>query len=114
MAYGTRIAFEAVRELAFGSISGTYAGVGSPLGDHIRILTLQNSCDQDLYVSFDGSTNHLRISENSFKLFDFSSNKIREDGLFLASGTQIYVKEVSSSVSSGTFWIEVAYGEGGK
>ena len=53
------------------------------------------------------------LSSNSFKLFDLSSNKIRDDGLFLAVGTQIYVKEVSASVTSGTFWIEVLFAEGG-
>lgn len=113
MAYGTRVKFEPVRELGFGSISGTYATVGTPLADHTRIITFQNGCDQDLYISFDGVADHLRIASNSFKLLDLSANKVRNDGLFLSIGTQVYVKEVSASVTSGTFWVEVMYAEGG-
>ena len=114
MAYGTRVGIEAVKELAFGSISGTYAAVGVPTAEHVRIMSFQNGCDQALYISFDGSTDQLRIAANSFKLIDLSSNKVRDDGMFLGVGTQIYVKEVSSSVASGTFWVETFYAEGGK
>ena len=114
MAYGTRIAWDAVRELAFGSISGTYAALGTPLADHARLLGLNNSTGVELYVSFDGSTNHLRIASNSFKLFDISTNKVRDDGLFLPVGTQIYVKQVSGAAAAGSIWAEVAYAQGGK
>lgn len=114
MAYGTRVMWDAVRELAFGGISGSYAALGTPLGDHIRILTISNSTDQEVYISFDGSTDHLRMPKNSFKLYDIASNKIRDDGMFLASGVQMYVKEVLAAVTEGAVWIEVAFGEGGK
>ena len=114
MAYGTRVRFDPVREIDFGSISGTYTAVGTPLPDHVRIISFNNSMDQELYVSFDGVNDHLRLALNSFQLFDLSTNRIRDDGLFLAVGTQIYVKEVSASVTSGSFWVEVIYGEGGK
>lgn len=114
MAYGTRVAFDAVRELAFGSISGTYAALGTPLADNVRLLSISNSTDVDVYISFDGSTNHLRLANNSFKLFDFSANKIRDDGLFVAVGTQIYVKQVSGAATSGSVWAEAVSAEGGK
>lgn len=114
MAYGTRVRFDAVREVDFGDVSGSYVAVGTPLSDHVRIIDFNNGMDQQLYISFDGTTDHLRIASISFKLFDLSANKIRDDGLFLPVGTQIYVKEVSASVSSGSFWVEVMYGEGGK
>lgn len=113
MAYGTRVQFEAVREIAFGDVSASYAAVGSPLNNHIRLITFTNGMDQDLYVSFDGTTDHLRIASNSFKLLDLSTNKVRNDGLFISIGTQIYVKEVSASVTSGDFWVEACYAEGG-
>jgi hypothetical protein len=114
MAYGTRVKVDPLRELDFGDISGTYAAVGTPMTDHVRILSLNNGCDEDLYVSLDGVNDHFRLPKNSFALLDLSSNKIREDGLFLSIGTQIYVKEVSASVSTGAFWLTVVYGEGGK
>lgn len=114
MGYGTRVKVDPVRELDNGSISGTYASVGTPIAEHVRLLSLNNGCDEDLYVSLDGVNDHFRVASNGFKLFDFSANKIRDDGLFLASGTQIYVKEVSASVTTGNFWVEVIYAEGGK
>jgi len=114
MAYGTRVSFDAIRELDFGDISGTYAALGTPFGDHVRLLSLNNSTDQQLYISFDGVTDHLRMPSNSFKLFDLSANKVRDDGLFIAVGTQIYVKKVSASVTSGSVWAEAMAAAGGK
>lgn len=113
MAYGKRATFSAVRELDFGSISGTYAAVGTPTADHSRIISFQNGCNQDLYISLDGTTDNLRIAANSFKLFDLTTNEAGNEGLFLEVGTQIYVKEVSASVTSGTFWVEILFAEGG-
>ena len=113
MAYGIRAAFGNIRELDYTGISGTYAAVGVPLSDHVRILSFQNSCDQDLYISADGTNNKLRIAANSFKLFDISANKVRDDGMFFPIGMQFYVKEVSASVGSGAFWIEEIHAEGG-
>lgn len=114
MAFGTKVEFEAIRELDFGDISGTYAPLGLPLTNHTRLIIFSNSMNEELYISFDGTTDQLRIANNSFKLLDLSSNKVRDDGLFIASGTQIYVKEVSSSPTSGSVWVEVMYGAGGK
>lgn len=112
MAYGTQVAFEAVRELAFGGISGTFATVGTPSIDHTRIAVFTNGTNADLYISFDGTTNHLRIAANSFKLFDFCSDKVSDDGFFLRQGTQIWVKQVTAP-TSGTFWVELIYASGG-
>jgi len=114
MAFGTRVAFEEIRELDFGDISGTYVALGIPLTQHTRLISLSNSTDEELYISFNGTTNHLRLAHNSFKLFDLSANKVRDDGLFIAAATQVYVKEVSSTPSSGSVWMEVLYAEGGK
>jgi hypothetical protein len=114
MAFGTRVVFDAIRELDFGDISGTYAAIGTPLSDHVRIISFSNGTDEAVYISSDGSTDNLRLRGNSFKLLDLSANKIRDDGLFLPIGLQFYVKEVSSSPTSGSVWIEVLYAEGGK
>lgn len=113
MTYGTRAQLDAVRELAFGSISGTYAAVGTALTDHARIVRFVNGTDVQLYVSLDGSTNQIRMAANSFFLLDFSANKIRDDGLFAAIGTIFSIKQVSGAAGSGSFWIEVVSGAGG-
>lgn len=114
MAFGTRATFDAIRELDFGDISSSYAAIGTPLSDNTRIISFNNGTNEAVYVSIDGSTDNLRLRGNSFKLLDLSANKIRDDGLFLPAGLQFYIKEVSSSPTSGSVWIEVLYAEGGK
>lgn len=114
MGYGIRVKFDEVREIAFGDVSGTYATVGTPISENVRILAFNNGMDDDLYISFDGVTDNLRIAKNSFKLYDLSTNRIRDDGLFLSVGTQISVREAADPVTEGDFWVEVMFGEGGK
>lgn len=113
MAFGTRAQFDAVREVAFGGISGTYATVGGVLTDHARIVRMANSTNVEVYISVDGTNNNFRLAANSFVLIDFSTNKIRDDGLFVSVGTQFYVKQVSGAPASGGVWIEVVSAAGG-
>lgn len=113
MAYGIRAEFDTVRELAFGSISGSYAAIGTALTQQARVLTINNSTNVDIYVSTDGTNNNLRVAANSYKLIDFSTNRIRDDGLFVAIGTQFYARQVSGAAASGAVWIEVIYAAGG-
>lgn len=112
MAYGTRVAYEPIRELAFGDIGATYVAL-TPTIDHTRILRLVSTLNADVYVSIDGINNVIRLAGGSFVLYDYSTNKIRDDGLFLAEGTIIYVKLVSAAATSGSFWCEIVYGTGG-
>lgn len=113
MAYGTRAKFDAIRELAFGGISGAYAAIGGPLTDHARIIRFVNSTNAEIYITTDTSENEIRLAASSFVLFDFSTNKIRDDGLFVHIGTQFYAKQVSGAPTSGGVWIEVISAEGG-
>lgn len=113
MAYGTRAHFDAVRELAFGGISAAYATLGTPLTDHARIIRFVNSTNAEIYVSLDGVNNNIRLAASSFVLYDFSTNKIQDDGLFVSVGTQFYVKQVSGAPGSGAVWCEVVSGTGG-
>ena len=114
MSFGTKVGFEAVREIAFGGISGTYAVVGGILTDFTRIIAFNNSTDAEVYISFDGTNDHLRIAVGGFKLLDFTANSVHDNGYFLAQRTQVYVKQVSGAPTSGAVWVEVVFGEGGK
>lgn len=106
MAYGTRVGFEPLRTVVFGSITSSYAALGSPVTGHIRLMNLVNSTNEDVLFSFDGINDHVRLYQGSFQLFDFTTNKVQEDGFFLPQGTQIYVK-YASAPSSGSVWAEV-------
>ena len=113
MAYGRRVEFEAVREVAFGGIGAAYAALGIALTDNARIIAITNATDAEVYISFDGTTNHLRIAVNSFKLFDLTTNKVRDDGYFLANRTIISQKRVAGAPTTGSLWAEVITATGG-
>jgi len=114
MAKGIRVAFDAVREAAYGSIGASYAAVGSATTDYARLVCMSNGTNADVYVSIDNSSNHFRIPANGFKLLDLTANKQSNAQLYLEKGTTFYAKRVSGAPTSGTFWIECMYAEGGK
>lgn len=114
MAYGKRVRFEAIREAAFGDVGAAYAALGSALSNAARIIAITNTCNAEVYISFNGTDNHLRLAANSFKLLDFGSNKVRDDGFFLSEGTVIYQKRVAGAPGSGAVWAEVIYALGGQ
>lgn len=114
MAYGTRVAFEAVREVAFGGIGAAYAAIGTGTLDHTRLFTVHNTTDKDIYLSFDGVTNDLRIASGSARVFDLTTNKVQDDGLFIRKGTIFYQKRTAMGAPTvGSVWIEVMYAQGG-
>jgi hypothetical protein len=113
MAYGTRVRFEELRQLAFGAIGAAYVACGGATGDHTRLFTIHNMTDVDLYVSLDGSTTQLRVVSGEARVLDLTANKVRDDGLFVPQGTTFWVKAVAGAPSSGAFWIEVMYADGG-
>ena len=113
MAYGRRVDFEAVREVAFGGIGAAYAALGTALTDNARIISITNATDAEIYISFDGTTDHLRLSAGSFKLLDLTTNKVRDDGYFLARGTIIYQRRVGAAPTTGSAWVEIVTAAGG-
>lgn len=113
MAFGTKVQFEPIREVAFGSVTGSYTAVGTALIDHARLIRIVNTLNVEVYISINGIDNHIRMAAGSFFIMDFSANKVRDDGMFLSIGTVFYVKQVSGAAGSGSLWIEVLYASGG-
>lgn len=113
MVYGIRALFDPIRELSFGSIAVDYTQIGTDLSNPARLVSISNSTNVEVYISLDGTTNHIRMAPTSFILFDFTSNKVRDDGLFISEGTGFYVKRVSGAPASGAVWVEIVYANGG-
>jgi len=109
MAYGRAARFEPLREVAFGAITANYTAVGTLTTDFTRLFTISNATDVDVYISFDGVTNHLRVVTGTAKVYDITSNKVRDDGLFIPKGTVFSIKRVAGAPSSGQVSIEVMY-----
>jgi hypothetical protein len=107
-----KVYFDTLRSLAFGSISGTYAAVGSALAVNGRIICFTNKTQGDMIFSTD-STNasgQILVPAGSFKLYDLTANLVpgKDDSFVLAAGTQFYVKQVAAPVS-GSVYIEIIY-----
>jgi hypothetical protein len=109
-ALSIRLMPEPVRSLAFGSISGTYAGVGSALSNPARIVLFQNFTDQTVMLSFDGIEDHFPIASNGFVLLDITANKTVTQGFYIGEGTRFYVRDIGSAATSGDVYISVFYG----
>jgi hypothetical protein len=113
MAYGRVARFEPIREIGPGAIGAAYLPVGGQTLDYTRLFTLTNETDVDVYISLDGVTDQLRVVSGSSKVFDVSTNKVRDDGLFLPKGTIFYIRRVGAVATTGSFSIEVMYASGG-
>lgn len=103
---------EPLRSLAFGSISGTYAAVGTESLHPTRLICITNNTEGDMIFSRDTSISagEVFVAAGAFKLFDIQSNLNvnKEDSYVFRKGTQWYVKQAEAPVS-GSVYIEMIY-----
>lgn len=106
-----RLLPEPLRSLAFGSISGTYAGIGTAIANPCRQYYLVNATDVLLTFSWDGVNDHFVVPAGSYILLDVTSNMTITGGaLSVSQGTRTYVK---GSPSTGSVYLSVFYGANG-
>ncbi len=87
---------EALRSLAFGSISGTYANVGTVTAHPWRIFFISNTTDADVIVSLNGGvTDHFVVPTKQSLSMDVSANGLANNE-YLPQGTQFAVKQVAA------------------
>lgn len=109
-AYSVRIFYEPLRSLAFGSVSGTYAAVGTPFAYAIREIKVTNLTNANLLISFDGVTNHDVVAATSAYIYDYCSNRADLGGaLSQSAGQTLFVKSETSNPSSGNLYVTVIY-----
>ena len=101
---------EPLRTIAFGSIGGSYAAVGTPFEHPSHIIHIQNNTDQEILISFDGVDDHEFLAEGSFVLLDISANMTRSEGFFFPKGMTVYVKEANAGPSIGNVYVSTYYG----
>ncbi len=108
-AQAIRAAVEPVRTLAFGSISGTYMGIGTPLTNACRILFLQNLTDATLMFSFNGVDDNFPLPSEGFLLLDLTANKAQNGGFFVSAEQRVYVKDLGVP-TTGSVYLTAFYG----
>jgi len=97
MVFANKFTPEALKVLAFGSISGSYAAIGTPTANAWDECIINNTTDQDITVSFDGTNDHVRLGANQIvKLSEGSLSMIRINGK-LEAGTQFYAKQSTAT-----------------
>ena len=105
-----RAQYEPLRSLASGSISGTYAKVGTPLAHPTSMVYIWNNTDADLLISYDGINDHSFQPTKAGRAIDYGSDKADKAGeLRQAAGTQIYVKQASGAATTGSVYFEIIY-----
>lgn len=103
------VKIEALRSVAFGGISGSYAVLGSAFANDARAIRIVNATNGDLLFSFDGSTDELFLMSDTMRLYDFNFNRERNANVWVKpQGTQVFVKQ-STAPSSGSVYLEVFY-----
>lgn len=112
MSFSKIARFEAFRSLLFGSISGTFAAVGSILTNPLRLIKILNTGNADVIISFDQVTNHIYLPATSFDLYDLNANQSPDCEFKLQANTQVYAKQASGALSSGGIYVMGVYGVG--
>ena len=113
MAYGTRVQFEELRRVGFAGIGAGYAALGGATSDHTRLVSIINGTDVDVDICLDNGPTAICVAANSGQVFDLTTNKVRDDGLFIKKGTIFYQKRTSGAPTKGNLWIQVMYADGG-
>lgn len=104
----TSVKFETLRTLAFGSISGTYANVGTVTAHPWRIFYVTNATDEDMIFSVNGGvTDHFVVPSGQTLSMDAAANGFNNNE-YLPQGTQFAVKQVAAP-SSGSVYVAGVY-----
>ena len=107
---GQKLKAEAVRSIAFGSLSGTYADIGSVTANPARIIMVKNATDSDVTVSWDdGTTDVFFLPAGSQDTIDVVANG-GPNGAFLEVGSQFQAK-TAGSPTSGSVVVQLFYVE---
>lgn len=108
-----KVYFDALRSIAFGSISASYAAVGSALTVKPRILCITNNTQGDMILSTDNTlaAGQIFMKAGTSRVYDLTTNMVpgKDDGFVIGVGTQFYVKQVTAP-TSGSVYIENLYG----
>jgi len=110
-----RVMPEPVRSTAFGSITGTYAGIGAAFAYPVHWFMVQNLTDQAVMISWDGINDHFPLPANGYVIMDVASNKTLTGGAFMvAQGTRFYVKALTGVLPGvGSVYLSIFYGFNG-
>ena len=109
LSFGSKVSWETIRSLAFGSIAAGYMGVGTALTYPARLLIIQNFTDEQVMFSFDGADDHFTLVSGAQTVLDITSNKTNQENFFMSKGDRLYVRRVGVP-TIGSVYFSVVYG----
>ncbi|MDE1970951.1 MAG: hypothetical protein KGI50_05245 [Patescibacteria group bacterium] len=102
--------FDTLRSVAFGSLTTSYAILGSELSNPAVLIGFKNATDGTVLISFDGINDNLVLPPQSMAVYDLRTNAPGREGacdyLFPKSAA-ILVKYTGTAPSLGSFYAEV-------
>lgn len=102
---GSSIKWEAIREIAAGSLTVNYQNLGGVFTRDSFRIWVTNNTNGDIYISTDGTDNMIKMPAQTGRAYDNKTND-----MFLKTGTQLQVKWVSApGAPSGWVAVEVEY-----
>lgn len=104
--YRNAAKFDTIRSVAFGSLTTSYAIVGSVLSTPAVVVAFKNTTDALVFVSTDGSNDMIVVPAGSYCVYDVRTNAPNATDYLISSGTPFMVKYSGSAPSSGAFYIE--------
>lgn len=104
MGLGVRCLPDPQNSILAANIAAGYTAVGTPLIHPALAILFVNATNADIQVSLDGINDHFPMLARSSFIFDVSSDKVMERGLFIGIGTQVYVKQIGVP-ATGSFYV---------
>lgn len=97
--------FQTLQIIANGSISASYAAVGSQYVDSLRAFRIINNTDGDMFASWDPTRDQMFIPANGFVLYDIEANSASNQQLNVAGYSQLWIR-YSSVPTTGSVYLE--------
>lgn len=97
--------YEEAKTRTYNNIADAYSAIGTS-SHPTRIYIINNFTDTNIWISFDGATNHIAIPAGGHYVEDIATN-----GISLPGSTTFYVKRFTAGVAptSGTVVVSVGY-----
>ena len=103
--YKNAAKFDTLRSVAFGSLTTSYAIVGSVLPTPAVCVSFMNNTNGIVYVSTDGINDMLAIPASTGLVYDIRTNSPNATDYLLSQSTPFLVKYSGTAPTSGSFYI---------
>jgi len=106
MGFKNAAKFDTLRSVAFGSITASYAIVGTSLAESAVAISFKNTTNGIIYLSTDGINDMVAIPPSWGAVYDIRTNAPNMADFLLSKGTAFLIKYSGSAPTSGSFYIE--------